>query len=100
MKKPILIALCLLFACYAFYQITQRTFAHIVGITTKIPDDLQSFENYKARLNFHLNRMDEPNYSFKELKQDRMEELQFEVKYAEVVLKMLKELDKYRQLGG
>ena len=99
-KKYVLILLACLAAGVLAYNTIQKTISHVIGITSQIPDDMAGFENFEARLKLHLQRIQDPHYTFEEMKQDEMERLQYEVKYAEVVHKILDKLRKYHQLGS
>ena len=43
--------------------------------------------------------VDLPRYTFADMKQDQMEQLEFETRYAEVIYKLLKRLDEANLIG-
>ena len=98
--KKWFIAIILIFLAFVvIYSGAQKAVGYLNGVTTAIPDDLGSFFDYKAMLGNHLQRIRNEDYTFADMKQDQMEQLEFETRYAEVIYKLLKRLDEANLIG-
>lgn len=97
--KKVLIWLVILAVCMTvLYTGFLKINASLIGVFTVIPDQTQGFENYIAHKRKMLAAI--RTCSFDEFRQEQLEDLEYEIRYLEILNGVIKKMSGLRQLGG
>ena len=97
-KKIAIIVLATAVGLTAVYTGFLKINAHLMGLFTKIPDSIEGFDNYEKHLQKAYAKI--KTATWEEYRQEELEDLEFRIKQARVMKKVLERLKEMKQLGG